>query len=248
MYNCKEFFGKSVLSLYEGELVGVVDKLYFDKKLKKLMELELIGEDGARLNLNSKNIYHIGKNAITIKNNMAVNLKVENSPLTPCAVGSKAYTIKGEFLGIINEISLTDKFLTEKFLLDNGKTIDVNLLASSGKNTTIFYENNDKVNVKKFLPAKSPKIFKTNRQVTAQILPTEPEQDQKQEVLETPPTAVPVDKPMQSPDFLIGRVCTKDIFNFNNEILVKAHSVITKKTLKEVNRFNKLRELMLYSK
>ena len=40
----------------------------------------------------------------------------------------------------------------------------------------------------------------------------------------------------------------KDIFNFNNELLIKAHSVINKKNLKEINKFGKLRELMLYSK
>ena len=53
---------------------------------------------------------------------------------------------------------------------------------------------------------------------------------------------------VQNADFLLGRVCTKDIFNFNNEILIKAHAVITKKNLKEINKFGKLRELMLYSK
>ena len=34
MYYCNDFYGLSVLSLYEGELLGVVEKLYFDKKLK----------------------------------------------------------------------------------------------------------------------------------------------------------------------------------------------------------------------
>ena len=138
MFYCNELNGLSVLSLYEGELLGVVDKLYFDKKLKKLIEIELVGEDGAKLILPSKNIYHVGKNAITVKNNQAVTLKVEEQNLLSCPILSKAYTIKGEFLGIIKEISLNDKFLTEKFSLDNNSTLDVNLLASSSKNTTIF--------------------------------------------------------------------------------------------------------------
>ncbi len=242
MFYCNELNGLSVLSLYEGELLGVVDKLYFDKKLKKLIEIELVGEDGAKLILPSKNIYHVGKNAITVKNNQAVTLKVEEQNLLSCPILSKAYTIKGEFLGIIKEISLNDKFLTEKFSLDNNSTLDVNLLASSSKNTTIFYENNDKINVKKFTPAKSPKIFKTQKQVSVSAQPIS---------LAPTPAAVPVDeapKPNQTADFLLGRVCTKDIFNFNNEILIKAHAVINKKNLKEVNKFGKLRELMLYSK
>ena len=55
-------------------------------------------------------------------------------------------------------------------------------------------------------------------------------------------------KETQNADFLLGRVCTKDIFNFNNEILIKAHGIINKKNLKEVNKYGKLRELMLFSK
>ncbi len=258
MYYCNEFLGLNVLSLYEGELLGVVDKLFFDKKLKKLLEVELIGEDGARLTLPTKNIYHIGKNAITVKNNQAVSLKVEENSLSPCPTNSKAYTIKGEFLGLVKEISLNEKFLTEKFSLDNGSTLEVKNLASSSKNTTIFYENTDKVNVKKFTPNKAPKIFKSFKRVEAQILPVEnkasaqtDDANPTQTPVQSNPQVVPVEdtnKQLQTAEFLLGRVCTKDIFNFNNEILIKAHTVINKKNLKEINKFGKLRELMLYSK
>ena len=44
-------------------------------------------------------------------------------------------------------------------------------------------------------------------------------------------TGIITDSQMQTTDFLIGRVCVKDIFNFNNELLIKAHGVITKKNL-----------------
>lgn len=248
MYYCNEFLGLSVLSLYEGELLGVVDKLYFDKKLKKLMELELVGEEGNKLILPTKSIYHIGRNAITIKNNQAVQLKVEDSEFVASPINSKAYTIRGEYLGVIKEISLNEKFLTEKFSLDNDKALDVNSLASSGKNTTIFYESTDKINIKKFTPQKSPKIFKSNIVQTAEIMP-EPASEKPSEQSNLNIVEVEAPKPnIQNADFLLGRVCTKDIFNFNNEILIKAHAVITKKNLKEINKFGKLRELMLYSK
>ncbi|MBR4998634.1 MAG: PRC-barrel domain-containing protein, partial [Clostridia bacterium] len=72
---CKDLLNLSVLSLYEGELLGKVDKLFFDKKLKKLLEIEIIGQEGIRLSLPSKNIYNVGKNAITIKNNQMVTTK-----------------------------------------------------------------------------------------------------------------------------------------------------------------------------
>ncbi len=239
MYSCKDLFSLNVLSLYEGELLGVVERLYFDKKLKKLSEIELINENDARLNLNSKNIYHVGKNAITVKNNQAVSLKVEESLFALCPIGAKAYTITGEYLGVVDDICLDDKFNVLKLTLDNNSTLDSSTIASFGKNTIIFYDKSTNVDVKKFSPHKTPKIYKSEDVQIAKILPVEPQTN-------TP--AVPVETQLQNADFLLGRICLKDIYNFNNELLIKAKGTVTKKNLKEINRFGKLRELMLYLK
>lgn len=237
MYCCKDFYKMSVLSLYEGELLGNVNKLYFDKSLKKLIELEVLSEDGLRLSLVSKNIYHVGKNAITIKNNQSLSLTDGANSLTPCPIGSKAYSIKGTYLGIVQEITLTDKFVVEKFSLDNNQIIDSKMLASCGKNAVIFYDENKRTDLKKFVPQKSPQELKVDLNVKTETMPIES------------PHVEPVgqEKP-KTIDFLIGRVCLKDIYNFNNELLIKAHSVVNKKNLKEVDKFGKLRELMLFSK
>lgn len=241
---CKDLKSLSVLSLYEGELIGVVDKLYFDKKLKKLIEIELIGEDDVRFILPTKNIYHIGKNAITVKNNQAVSLKVTNSDYFSSPIGSKAYSINGEYLGTISELSLNEKYLTECLCLDNDATIELSRLASFGKNTIIFYDTNNSVDVKKFTPNKTPKVFKEDAIQVAEILPT-------QDNIADPSQAVSIDdtsKKVDTPDFLLGRICIKDIYNFNNEILIKANTLVNKKNLKEIKRFGRLRELMLYIK
>lgn len=238
MFYCKDFFELSVLSLYEGDLIGVVDKLYFDKKLKKLCEIELISADGAKLILPTKNIYHVGKHAITVKNNQAVSLNRNFQDCCAAPINSKAYTISGEFLGLVQEISFNEKYLSEKIVLDNSSSIDIKNLATCGKNTIIFYNNETKVNVNNFVPNKQPKGFKDKEVVLANTLPVE---NVEHEVKVKSST-------IQSTDFLLGRTCTKDIFNFNNEILIKAHSVINKKNLKEISKFGKLRELMLYSK
>lgn len=240
---CNDLNSLSVLSLYEGELLGVVDKLYFDKKLKKLTELELIGEDDIRLILPTKNIYRIGKNAITVKNNQAVSLKVSATDNASCPIGSKAYSINGEYLGSIKEISLNDKYFTEKLSLDNNSTLDISNLASFGKKTIIFNDANNSVDVKKFTPNKTPKLYKTISTQNAEILPIESPQENN--------NVVPIDSQFQqnqNPDFLLGRVCTKDIYNFNNELLIKSNTIVNKKNLKDIKRFGKLRELMLYIK
>lgn len=240
MFSCNNLMSLSVLSLYEGELIGIVDKLYFDKKLKKLLEIEIIGENGAKLTLISKNIYKIGKNAITIKNNQAVALKVENSDLCLCPINSKAYSINGEFLGVIKEIIVNEKYMVEKISLDNDKTLEICNLATCGKNTVIFNNADKKTNIKKFTPMKEPEEFKQESEIKVEILPQ----------TKVGKNVVSVDAVSLHADveFLIGRKCLKDIYNFNNEILIKANSIINKKNLKEIKKFGKIRELMLFSK
>ena len=240
MYYCKELFSLNILSLYEGELLGAVNRLYFDKKLKRLLEIELINEEGAKLILSTKNIYHIGKNAITIKNNQCVDIKIDETDLVSCPIGSKAYSITGEYLGLVTEITVNEKFVVDKISLDNNTTLTTDLIATLGKNTIIFYEEIKKVNINKFSPTKQPKTLKVEDAQEVNILPSTPPQ--------TNNNIVPVEPTIQTTDFILGRVCKKDILNFNSEVLIKANSVVTKKHLKEINRFGKLRELMLYLK
>lgn len=242
MYYCSDFVSRPVLSLYEGELIGSVDKLLFDKKLKKLLFLELIGENDNRFLLPTKNIYNVGKNAITIKNNTAITLKNDDESYAGCPIGSKAFNIKGEFLGIVKEVILTEKYLTEKLSFENDVVVNSNMIASSGKNTVVFYDKNTNVDVSKFVPNKMPKIFKTKQQQLTSVLPIEDKSKNNLVEIESNP------KLIQNTDFLIGKVCLKDIYNFNNEILIKAHAVVTKKNLKEINKYGKMRELMLYCK
>ena len=241
MYYCSELSELYVLSLYEGELLGKVNKLYFDKKFKKLIEIELLGENGAKLILPTKNIYNIGKNAITIKNNQQVIMKVEETEYPASPQNSKAYSINGEFLGVVKDLCFNEKYITQKVLLDNESTLDVDKIASYGKTTIIFYMGNERINLNKFIPASSPKSFKQEVNSIASTLPVEEKENVV--LVETQ-----IKTQLESSEFLLGRVCVKDIFNFNNELLIKANSLVNKKNLKEINKYGKLRELMLYTK
>ena len=240
MLYCKDFNSLSILSLYEGELLGVVDKLYFDKKIKKLCEIELLGEDGVKLILSTKNIYRVGKNAITVKNNQAVELRENKQDFCIAPLGSKAYSINGEFLGVVQEIAINEKYQTQKILLDNGQVLEIEDIATSGKNTLIFYNQANKVNLKQFTP-KRPKDLKRKLVQMAEVQPVEQPKLEPEKV-ETKIAS------NQDTNFLIGRICTKDIYNFNNELLIKANSLVNKKNIKEINKYGRLRELMLYSK
>ena len=188
----------------------------------------------------TKNIYHIGKNAITVKNNQEVILKTEDSAHIVVPVSSKVYSLTGEYLGVVDEVCFDDKYLAKKVLLDNNRVLEVSQIASIGKNAVVFHSDAEKVNVGSFVPKKQPKILKRKQVQIVKTLPAETDI----KTIDNPKKKIVVD----NLDFLLGRVCTKDIFNFNNELLIKAHSVINKKNLKELNKFGKLRELMIYSK
>jgi len=141
----------------------------------------------------------------------------------------------------VQEICFDEKFFTTKILLENEKLINVEKLASCGKNTLIFNDETSKINLKSFTPSKTPNDFKAQ---TTQVVLTMPKEENQPNVEE-------IEKPKiktNNSDFLIGRVCTKNIFNFNNEVLIKERDVVTKKVLKEITKFGKLRELMIYTK
>ena len=221
MYSCKELLGLSLLSLYEGELLGVVDKLYFDKDLRRLSCLGLVGEDGMRWTVPSKSIYHIGPNAITIKNKQNLGLDSSADTLLANPISSKAYSIEGEYLGLVNDITFDNKFRSQKIYLDNGGSEEVSNLTSCGKSTLIF----SKTRIKR-------QTLSPNRDSN---IATE-EKIKQQNNVKVELSLLP-----------IGKICTRDILNFNNEILIKAGTVITKKHISELKKYNKLNELKLFS-
>ena len=197
--------------------------------------------DGAKLSLPTKNIYHVGKNAITVKNNQAVLVNTEKKDCFIVPISSKAYSINGEFLGVIKEMTFDNRFAIQKIFLDNNEALEVKNILTIGKNVVVFSTNNEGVKHERFSPPNQPKLFREDSVQNVTTLPVTIDSSQ------ATPDQFKVQS-IQDLDFLVGRICTKDIFNFNNELLIKAHSIIKKKNIKEIKKFGKLRELMIYSK
>ena len=63
-----ELLQKPILSLYEGELLGNITKVFFDKSKKKIKSFEIINDEEISYCLYPKFIYTLGKHAITLKN------------------------------------------------------------------------------------------------------------------------------------------------------------------------------------
>lgn len=244
MHKIKDVISMPVLSLYEGELIGQISKIYFDKKLKKVNFFIVSCEGDLNYCLIPKSIYKLGKNAITIKNLSCLSLDIDTdyqqSVLMP--LNSKTYTIQGEYIGKIEEITIDEKYNISDILLDNDKFLDCKQLASCSKNTIIMYDENTKVNINRFKNKLMPKIFKEKKATQVSSLPYPPTIEEPIKEVSSPTNI------SNNPKFMIGRIATQDIMLDDKRLLIKANSTITERTLNLACAYNKIKELMLASR
>lgn len=231
-----EITSKPILSLYEGELLGNINKIYFDKTHKKITSFEIINDQEISYQLSPKHIYTLGKNAITIKNKqnliLSLNQDSSNSQLLPINV--KVYSLQGEYLGIVEDYSFDEKFILDNIVLDNQQLLPITDIASCSRNSLVTYANNDMVNIKSF---RYRIRNKTNTENKVKVMP---------KILAT---FNKITSPIgRKTDFIVGRICTKDIFDSNNNIIVKQNSTITEQTVAIASSKNKLQDLMKFSR
>ena len=259
MYNLKNVVGLPVLSLYEGELVGTVTKIYFNENLAKVSSIVVTSEDDISYMLTPKSVYKIGKNAITIKNNSCLTLDESDFKISS-PLGFKTYTIQGEYLGKLDQITFNENYNVDSLVLDSGKTYTPQNLFSCGKNTIIIRDENTIVTNSKFKKRFTPKFFKNKNVSKVSTMPIIPSvEDEKigdiatllddNNVASVDDNKIEESEPKSnSSNFLIGRIALQTIMLDEKIVLIKANSTITEKIIQLACTHNKLRELMTYSK
>ncbi len=232
-----------VLSLYEGEMIGNVKEIYFDKKLKKLEYLSIENDEGLILVIQSKNIYNVGKNALTIKNNNQATLMSNLEPFDEyfAPLNVKIFSMHGELLGIAKDFEINEKYEVKSIITEE-KTIDTNMQINCSKNAIILYDQ-DTVKINSF-KTKALNIFKTKKDDKVIIQPIENENVINISNINNENQV----KIVSNTDFLLNRRTTADIFGLNDEIIIKNNTLITKKTVATATRFGKLKELMIKSR
>lgn len=231
-----ELLQKPLLCLYEGELLGNINKVSFNKVKKKITSFEIINDEEISYSLSSKYIYTIGKHAITIKNkqNLILSLNETNDSST-LPINAKVYSLQGEYLGIVIDYSISDKYQLENLILDNQKLIPISDMASCSSNSIVVYYSQEHININSF----RYKIQnKNNQNSKVKVLPKLFSSFNK---IDPNPTN-------KKENFIVGRVCTKDIFDNKQNIIIKQNSTITEQTLALASSKNKLQELMKFSK
>ena len=231
-----EIISKPILSLYEGELLGNIRKIHFDKTHKKIKSFEILNDQDICYNLSPKHIYTVGKNAITIKNkqNLILSLNEDSPQNQVLPLNVKVYSLQGEYLGLAVDYSFDEKYTLSSIILDNQQLISINDIASCSTNSIVTYTNNQQVNIKSFRYRISNK---TSNQSKVKVMPKLFASFNKI-----------ASSASRKNDFIVGRICTKDIVDNNNNIIVKQNSTITEQTLAQASSKNKLQELMKYSR
>ena len=223
-----------VVSVYNGQIEGIVNNILFNNK-KQAKYLVISQNDEQFLVLETKDIYKTGEGAVIIKNSDVLSL-MESSELKmkECfsPINSIVVSIDGNYIGHVSDIELDNKYNIKNFIVD-GQVFDLNKVINISESAIIINTLDTKTSLSKF--KSKTKIVMGNERITNQTVSVMSNQ-----------TILP-NRTMLNYNFLIGRKVSKDILNFNGEIIIKENQTVNSKVL-DIARINgKLRELIKVS-
>ena len=147
-------------------------------------------------------------------------------------INSIVVSIDGNYIGHVSDIELDNKYNIKNFIVD-GQVFDLNKVINISESAIIINTLDIKTSLSKF--KSKTKIVMGNERITNQTVSVMSNQ-----------TILP-NRTMLNYNFLIGRKVSKDILNFNGEIIIKENQTVNSKVL-DIARINgKLRELIKVS-
>lgn len=247
MYNLSEIIGKSIISLYEGKVLGTINKVTFEKKLKKITNFIFFEaeNDEEEFVIHSNSIFAVGENALVIKNTSAVEPLSNLEPqITLCSpINLQVFTTQGVCLGKVRDVSVDATFNVCSIVISNGETLSAQEVVSFSDNAILIQDENVKINTSKFSKQNRPKLIKTETPVTILRADTiSPILSQLQNTIATLPTKV-----TSSVNFLVGRVVTQNLYSQSRELIAKKGSLISQKTIENAKKNGKIKELSIFS-
>lgn len=249
MYKISEIISSPVISLYESEFQGTIYNIIFDCKTLKCKFLCVLNEeDNIEKFIDLNNIYKVGKNCVFIKNISLIELK-SNFDYHVCnhssLINLPIYDLNGNYIGIVSDIELDNKFNLEKIYLNNEQFIEHNKLLNFGK--TIILISDISINLTKFKP-KLKTINKNQNSNKVIILSQSPTFTTNPKLSYNATQNNQNNKIITDYHFLINRTITKDILALNGELVAKQNSKITKEIINKASLYGKLIEVARHSK
>ena len=265
MKNIADLLGKPVISIYESETMGIIKNVVFNDDFKKVKYLVLFNDSELQEEyvIKASDIYCFGKDALMVKNNECLILKTNLEIIDNNPMNYLAYKINGELVGKIIDIVIDDKNHIKKLLLTNGQQIDIKLVAKNGKGILLVQDDEKLVRISNF-KRKTAKTEITEKIIVKALEDNSKENELKIKQLESQSetnTIIPIEpkkkvvldsndlpsKTTTKDNFLIGRKVSKNIYSFNNEIIIKKGIRITDKIILKAKEFSKLKELAIFS-
>ncbi len=225
-----------VVSVFDGQIEGIVSNILFNDK-KRAKYLIISQNDEQFWVLDTSNIFKLGDGAVLIKNTSVLTLMESMELKTKqcfSPINSIVVDIDGNLLGNVKDIELDSRFNIVNFLTTSSKQISLKDTINLSDTAIVCSTNENK-----------PKLshFKTKNKVVinSNIVETE-----TVNIMSKNETILP-NRTVVNYNFLINRKVSKNILNFNGEIIIKENQIINSKIL-DIARINgKIRELTKYS-
>lgn len=255
MLNISKLISLPVISVYDGQIVGIVKNILFSpKKLKAAYAQILSDDENIEMILQFKNIYKIGDDAILIKNKHVLELYLEKenqlknyyNPIT-CPL----FSVSGVFISNVKDITIDDKYNIINIETYLSNIIKVASLLNFSNNCTILHDSDKKYKLGNFKQRKTIKILENERKVTLQQNLEEDSinlDDIKNLTSEN--NVLKVQQPSKliaDYRFLINRKVKKTLLTSNGELIIKENDIITKHVIEFARKNGKLVELTHYS-
>lgn len=259
-----ELITKPVISLYDSTVEGVIITARFSKNIKKIQSFIVESNNDYdaidEYELESKDIYKVGQDAIMIKNNYKLNFNTSADKMDS-PINYTIYTTSGNRLGKVQDLELDKNFYITKYICENTE-IEASKVANI-KNGVILV-NTDDCNIKtsKFKPkTQNIQLQNTSQDQIAIIMPIKEDiiEEVKEEYAEQQPEQYIVEQEQNvingtiprlvSQDYtLVGKTITQNIITANGEVIARRGNVITPSTINLASMHQKLRELTFYAK
>ena len=237
MWKVSNIISSYVVSVFNGQIEGVVSNILFNEK-RHAKYLIISQNDEQFWVLDTANIFKLGDGAVIIKNSDCLNLMASKElEIKNCfsPINSIVVSLNGNFLGYVTDIELDEKFNILSFSSTNKNAVNLNEIINLSESVIITTHG---VNNK-------PKLsrFKAKQQINN----IQPKSDTRVVSALTEPDTILPNRTVTNYNFLINRKVSKNIVNFNGEIIIKENQIINSKVL-DIARINgKIRELTKYS-
>ena len=226
-----KLLGKPVISIYNGTLEGYIKNALLDKKMNKLLWLEIFDDDSQEEKLvEAKYVYCLLNDAVMLKNSDGIYVAETTMFEGINPIGCKVYDINGTFAGKITDVTFDERLFVDKILLQDEMTLEKRDILVANGNIAI-KKTTENIKISNFKPR--TKIFDMN--INEQIVEIQNESKASKSPL---PKKIPAGY-----EFLIGRKVGQNIYADNKQIIVKKQSKITSQIIDVASRNGKLKEL-----